>query len=70
MHSTGELARTASRQEGDINLGLDVDLPEEGWVGRVTTRLADFLGHVGFWAIYWAAIIVWLAFGPTNGWSN
>lgn len=70
MHSTGELARTASRQEGDIKLGLDVDLPEEGWVGRVTTRLADFLGHVGFWAIYWAAIIVWLAFGPTNGWSN
>jgi low-affinity ferrous iron transport protein len=49
---------------------VDADLPAESLFGQFMTACAVIVGHIGFIGVYCAAIIVWLAFGPRNEWSN
>ena len=49
---------------------LDAELPSESWLGRFTTATSKVLGHVSLIIFYWASMLVWLAFGPFNNWSN
>lgn len=37
---------------------------------KVIQWLASIVGHVSFVVFYWATIVLWLAFGPSNGWSS
>ncbi|GAB7336936.1 hypothetical protein MBLNU13_g01775t2 [Cladosporium sp. NU13] len=46
------------------------DLPSDSLLGRVTTFVAGCSGHVLAVGFYWSTIVVWLAFGPSNGWSD
>jgi low-affinity ferrous iron transport protein len=45
-------------------------LPEEGWLTRLSSALSSFLGHVGTAAGFWCCMFIWLGFGPYCGWSN
>ncbi|KAJ4377030.1 hypothetical protein N0V86_006469 [Didymella sp. IMI 355093] len=45
-------------------------LPEEGWLTRLSSALSSFLGHVGTAAGFWCCVFIWLGFGPYCGWSN
>jgi len=49
---------------------FQLSLPEESRFGRFVTRASVLLGHIGFICVYWISIILWLGFGPSNGWSN
>lgn len=46
------------------------NLPKETWFGRFATGLAHVVGHILTIAFFWATVVIWLAFGPANGWSN
>lgn len=48
----------------------DFKLPSPTRWTRVIRGLASIIGHVGFVVLYWASIILWLAFGPSKGWSS
>jgi low-affinity ferrous iron transport protein len=50
--------------------GFTLDLPEESWLNRIASVVSKVLGHLVTIVIYWTCIIVWLGFGPANGWSN
>ncbi|GAB7341737.1 hypothetical protein MBLNU457_g0072t1 [Dothideomycetes sp. NU457] len=54
----------------DVEPDFNLDLPAESWFGRMITRFAVVVGHIVTIGLYWAAIVVWLAFGPANGFSN
>ncbi|BGP03149.1 Metal ion transporter [Rhodotorula toruloides ATCC 204091] len=49
---------------------IDVSLPEDTWVGRCAKRLSDVAGHLVTLVLFWIGIAVWLAFGPSQEWSN
>ncbi|BGO95199.1 hypothetical protein NBRC10512_000982 [Rhodotorula toruloides] len=49
---------------------IDVSLPEDSWVGRCAKRLSDIAGHLVTLVLFWIGIAVWLAFGPSQKWSN
>ncbi|PWN32676.1 Low affinity iron permease [Meira miltonrushii] len=56
-----------------INEKADVEeeeVTQEPLVERYLTKLAAFTGHIGFVGVFVLSIIVWLAFGPANKWSN
>ncbi|KAK4496667.1 hypothetical protein PRZ48_012649 [Zasmidium cellare] len=48
----------------------EFQLPEPTRWTKAIQGLASIIGHVGFVVFYWASIVLWLAFGPANGWSN
>jgi len=49
---------------------FEMSLPAENWFGRLMTRLAFGCGHIVSITLYWAIIVLWLALGPSNQWSN
>lgn len=49
---------------------FDPELPKEDILGHFTTSASNVLGHIITIAFYWSTIIVWLAFGPSNDWSD
>ncbi|BGP27345.1 hypothetical protein JCM10295v2_006313 [Rhodotorula toruloides] len=49
---------------------IDVSLPEDTWVGRCAKRLSDIAGHLVTLVLFCVGIAVWLAFGPSQSWSN
>ncbi|GAM91042.1 hypothetical protein ANO11243_090890 [Dothideomycetidae sp. 11243] len=48
----------------------EVSLPKENLFTRCITWTANALGHIYFVVFFWACMIVWLALGPMNEWSN
>lgn len=59
---TKGISETASVEEEEVT--------QEPLVERYLTKLAAFTGHIGFVGVFVLSIIVWLAFGPSNNWSN
>lgn len=57
-----ELNETSEVEEEEVT--------QEPLIERYLTKLAAFTGHIGFVGVFVLSIIVWLAFGPTNKWSN
>jgi low-affinity ferrous iron transport protein len=45
-------------------------LPAENWLGRISTTVSAFLGHIGTVFAFWVGIFIWLGFGHYCGWSN
>lgn len=52
-------------KQDDFALGL----PEENWLGKISTQAAWFVGHIVTVACFWVAIFVWVGFGHSTGWS-
>lgn len=50
--------------------GFESELPKESWYGQISTFCSEVLGHILFVAVFWISIVIWLAFGPANGWSD
>ncbi|POY73936.1 hypothetical protein BMF94_2978 [Rhodotorula taiwanensis] len=48
---------------------IDVGLPDDTWIGKAAKRLSDVAGHLVTILIFWVGVGVWLAFGPSQGWS-
>ncbi|KAF2160327.1 hypothetical protein M409DRAFT_70498 [Zasmidium cellare ATCC 36951] len=59
----------ASLAAGRLEMS-EFQLPEPTRWTKAIQGLASIIGHVGFVVFYWATIILWLAFGPANDWSN
>jgi low-affinity ferrous iron transport protein len=70
MINTQQLEYSAGKGRRQSSAQTEVELPVEKWFSRWTARLADILGHLGFWAVYWCTIFLWLGFGHMNEWSN
>lgn len=49
---------------------VEAGLPRESWLGRVSTRASDVMGHFVTLCLYWVGIFVWLGFGHYCGWSD
>lgn len=45
-------------------------LPDENWLGRLSTRVSDFMGHFVTICFYWVGIFIWIGFGHYCGWSD
>ena len=45
-------------------------LPSENWLGRISTGLSIFMGHIYTVIGFWVCIVIWIAFGKYCGWSN
>jgi low-affinity ferrous iron transport protein len=46
------------------------ELPAENWLGRISTGLSVFMGHIATVCGFWVCIFIWLAFGKYCDWSN
>ncbi|VEU22718.1 DEKNAAC103786 [Brettanomyces naardenensis] len=64
------VAELTKEQEVDLSAEFPLELPKENWYGRAATAFSSAFGHPLFIAIYWISILVWLAFGSMNHWSN
>lgn len=45
-------------------------LPSENWLGRVSTAVSEFVGHIATVCAFWVCIFIWIGFGQYCGWSN
>jgi low-affinity ferrous iron transport protein len=45
-------------------------LPAENWLGRISTAVSNFLGHIATVFAFWVCIFIWIGFGQHCGWSN
>ena len=45
-------------------------LPVENWLGRISTAVSAFLGHIATVFTFWVCIFIWIGFGQYCGWSN
>ncbi|KAF4342749.1 low-affinity iron zinc ion transport fet4 [Fusarium beomiforme] len=48
----------------------EIRLPQQGRFDRAINRMALWLGHIWFVVFFWATMLLWLAFGPSNQWSD
>ena len=46
------------------------DLPAENWLGRISTTLSAFMGHIATVLGFWVCIFIWIGFGKYCNWSN
>ena len=45
-------------------------LPAENLLGRMSTAVSVFLGHIATVLAFWVCIFIWIGFGPYCNWSN
>lgn len=45
-------------------------LPLENWLGRISTAVSDFIGHIATVCAFWICIFIWIGFGHYCGWSD
>ena len=45
-------------------------LPSENWLGRISTAVSDFIGHIATVCAFWVCIFIWIGFGHYCGWSD
>jgi low-affinity ferrous iron transport protein len=45
-------------------------LPTENWLGRISTGLSAFMGHILTVLGFWVCIFIWIGFGKYCNWSN
>jgi low-affinity ferrous iron transport protein len=46
------------------------ELPAENWLGRLSTALSAFIGHIATVFGFWVCIFIWIGFGKYCNWSN
>jgi low-affinity ferrous iron transport protein len=46
------------------------NLPAENLLGRISTAVSGFLGHIVTVLAFWVCIFIWIGFGKYCGWSN
>jgi low-affinity ferrous iron transport protein len=46
------------------------ELPKEDWLGRISTALSAFMGHIATVFGFWVCIFIWVGFGKYCNWSN
>jgi len=46
------------------------ELPQENWLGRLSTALSAFMGHIVTVLSFWVCVFVWIGFGKYCGWSD
>lgn len=46
------------------------ELPAENWLGRISTAVSNFMGHIVTIVFFWIGIFIWIGFGQYCGWSN
>ena len=50
--------------------GFASTLPVENWLGRISTALSAFIGHIATVLGFWVCIFIWIGFGEYCNWSN
>ncbi|RDL35891.1 Uncharacterized protein BP5553_06503 [Venustampulla echinocandica] len=46
------------------------ELPAENWLGRLSTALSAFMGHLATVFGFWVCIFIWIGFGKYCNWST
>lgn len=46
------------------------ELPKETWPSKTIRQVSMVVGHLGAVMVFWAGFVVWIATGPSNGWSD
>lgn len=46
------------------------ELPTENLLGRISTAVSSFLGHIATVVAFWVCIFIWIGFGKYCGWSD
>jgi low-affinity ferrous iron transport protein len=45
-------------------------LPAENWLGRISTAVSSYLGHIATVFGFWVCVLVWIGFGQYRHWST
>lgn len=45
-------------------------LPVENWLGRISTTVSSYIGHIATVFAFWVCVFVWIEVGQYCGWSN
>lgn len=53
-------------QQTDFASGL----PAENWLGRISTAVSAFMGHIATVFGFWVCIFIWIGFGKYCNWSD
>lgn len=57
-------------EDGKVEeVDIDVALPDDTRIGKAAKRLSSIAGDLSTILLFWIGVIVWLAFGPSQGWS-
>jgi low-affinity ferrous iron transport protein len=46
------------------------ELPAENLLGRISTKVSGFVGHIAIVIAFWVCIFIWIGFGAYCEWSN
>lgn len=69
--ANGSFTKIGSVQFGGFQQAeFTAQLPEENWMTKLSSTMAEFLGHIGTVIGYWICIFIWIGFGQYCGWSN
>ncbi|OAA61410.1 Low affinity iron permease, Fet4 [Cordyceps fumosorosea ARSEF 2679] len=66
----GDAEAAAALEERFRQKLAEAGLPQEGWLGRASTKASAAMGHFVTICLYWVGIFVWLGFGHYCGWSD
>lgn len=50
--------------------GFSSELPIENWLGRISTAISAFIGHIATVFGFWVCIFIWIGFGKYCNWST
>lgn len=45
------------------------ELPTENWLGRLSTAVSSYIGHIATVCAFWVCIFIWIGLGQYCGWS-
>ena len=45
------------------------ELPSENWLGRMSTIVSTYLGHMSTVFAFWVCVFIWIGLGPYCNWS-
>lgn len=64
--------RKITREQFDTTPQMEFtpSLPQENWLGRISTVVANAVGHIATVCAFWVGIFVWIGFGSYCGWSD
>ncbi|KFY81200.1 hypothetical protein V499_00026 [Pseudogymnoascus sp. VKM F-103] len=49
---------------------FESELPAENWLGRISTAVSTFMGHIVTVFGFWVCIFIWIGFGKYCNWSD
>ncbi|ELR08508.1 low-affinity Fe(2+) transport protein [Pseudogymnoascus destructans] len=68
---SGKYKKVKSTQFQELQqTDFESELPAENWLGRISTAVSTFMGHIVTVFGFWVCIFIWIGFGKYCNWSD